>query len=63
MASNISKNMIFGSLGVAGLVAAACLLDMATGIPFARQMVFDILFLLASAVVGYLGWSALKDMA
>lgn len=63
MASNVGKNMIFGSLGVAGLVAAACLLDLATGIPFSRQMTFDILFLLAALVVGYLGWDAYKDMA
>ncbi|MDX1966855.1 MAG: hypothetical protein SFV23_06775 [Planctomycetaceae bacterium] len=63
MATNVTKNMIFASFGVAGLVAAACLLDMATGIPFARQMVFDILFLLAAAVVGYLAWDAYRDMA
>lgn len=63
MATNVTKNMIFASFGVAGLVAAACLLDMATGIPFARQMVFDILFLLAAAVVGYLAWDAYQDMA
>lgn len=63
MASNISKNMIYASLGAAGLVAAGCLLDMVTGIPFARQMTFDIFFLLGAAVVGYLGWDALKDMA
>jgi len=63
MASNASKNMIFASFGVSGLVAAASLLDMATGIPFARQMVFDILFLLAAAVVAYLAWDAYKDLA
>lgn len=63
MASNTSKNMIFASFGVAGVVAAACLLDMATGIPFARQMVFDILFLLGAAVVAYLAWDAYSDMA
>lgn len=63
MASNLNKQMIFGSFGVAGLVAAACLLDMATGIPFARQIVFDILFLIAAAVVGYLAWDAYKDLA
>ncbi len=63
MSSKMSKNMIFASFGVAGLVAAACLLDMATGIPFARQMTFDILFLIAAAVVGYLAWDAYKDMA
>ncbi len=63
MAANVGKNLIFGSFGVAGLVAAACLLDMATGIPFARSMTFDILFLLSAAVVGYLAWDAYKDMA
>lgn len=63
MASNLPKNMIFASFGVAGLVAAVCLLDMATGIPFTRQMTFDIIFLLAAAVVGYLAWDAYKDMA
>ena len=63
MASNASKNMIFASFGVAGLVALACLLDMVTGIPFARQMTFDIIFLLAAGVVGYLAWDAYKDMA
>jgi hypothetical protein len=62
MASNLNKQLIFGSFGVAGLVAAACLLDMLTGIPFARQIVFDILFLIAAAVVGYLAWDAYKDL-
>lgn len=63
MAANLSKRMIFASFGVAGLVAAACLLDMATGLPFARQMTFDILFLLSAAVVGYLAWDAYRDLA
>jgi hypothetical protein len=63
MGSNSAKNMIFGSFGVAGLVALGCLLDMVTGIPFARQMTFDILFLLAAGVVAYLAWDAYKDMA
>jgi hypothetical protein len=63
MASNLNKNMIFASFGAAGLVAAACLIDLLTGIPFARQMMFDILFLIAAAVVGYLAWDAYKDLA
>jgi hypothetical protein len=63
MAANQSKNLIFVSFGAAGIVGALCLLDMATGIPFARQMVFDILFLLSSAIVGYLAWDAYKDLA
>ncbi len=63
MAANQSKNLIFVSFGAAGIVGALCLLDLATGIPFARQMVFDILFLLSSAIVGYLAWDAYKDLA
>lgn len=63
MAANQSKNLIFVSFGAAGIVGALCLLDMATGIPFARQMVFYILFLLSSAIVGYLAWDAYKDLA
>lgn len=63
MAANQSKNLIYASFGAAGVVAALCLLDMATGIPFARQMLFDILFLVASAIVGYLAWDAYQDLA
>jgi hypothetical protein len=63
MASNHSKTMIQASFGVAGLVAALCLLDMLTGIFFARQMTFDILFLLSAAIVAYLAWDAYKDLA
>lgn len=63
MAANQSKNLIFVSFGAAGIVGALCLLDMATGIPFARQMVFDILFLISSAIVAYLAWDAYKDLA
>jgi hypothetical protein len=63
MAANQSKNLVYLSFGAAGVVGALCLLDMATGIPFARQMTFDILFLLSSAVVGYLAWDAYKDLA
>lgn len=63
MAANQSKNLIYMSFGAAGVVAALCLLDMATGLPFARQMVFDILFLLSAGVVAYLAWDAYKDLA
>jgi hypothetical protein len=63
MASNQAKNMIYFAFGAAGLVAAMCLLDLATGLLFARHFVFDILFLLSAAVVGYLAWDAYKDLA
>jgi lipopolysaccharide export LptBFGC system permease protein LptF len=63
MVSNLNKKLIYFSFGAAGFVAAMCLLDLATGILFARQMVFDILFLISAAVVGYLAWDAYKDLA
>jgi hypothetical protein len=63
MATNLNKRMIQFSFGAAGVVAALCLLDLATGIVFARQVAFDVLFLLSAAVVGYLAWDAYKDLA
>lgn len=62
-ASSLPKNLVMGSFAVAGLVAAAALLDMVAKIPFAGQITFDILFLLAALVVGYLAYDAYKDMA
>lgn len=57
------KRLVIGSMIVAGLVALAAILDMALGIPFARHMVLDILFLLSAALVGYLAWDAYRDLA
>ena len=64
MASNLPKNLVFGSFGAAGLVAVLAILDIATGsFPFAGSIVMDILFILSAAIVGYLAWDAYKDMA
>ena len=57
-----SKNIIFGSWGVAGLVAVLAILDMAMGIPFAGQMVMDIMFLIGAALVIYMGYDAYQDL-
>ena len=62
MASNLSKNMVFGSLGVAGFVAILAILDMILKIPFAGSTIMDVLFILSAGIVGYLGWDAYKDM-
>lgn len=62
MASNLPKNMVFGSFGAAGLVSVLAILDLVTKFPFAGSMVMDILFLLSAAIVGYLAWDAYKDM-
>lgn len=62
MASNINKQLVFGSFGAAGFVAVLCVVDMALGMPFNRSMMLDILFLVASAIVAYLAWDAYKDL-
>ncbi|MGL4553652.1 MAG: hypothetical protein ACRC33_21020 [Gemmataceae bacterium] len=59
----MEKWLCFGSMGVAGLLVLLFLLDIATGIPFGRaSVVVDVVGLLASGVVLYLGFDALKDL-
>ena len=60
MAGN-ARNVVFGSMGVAGLMALASILDMVLGIPFQGQMVLDIMFILAAGIVIYMGIDCLKD--
>jgi hypothetical protein len=56
------KNMIFGSMGVAGLVAALAILDLSLQIPFAGySLTLDILLLIASAIIGYLSWETYRE--
>ena len=62
MASNISKNLVFGSFGAAAIVALLSLMDLVMKVPFAGSMLMDILFLLSAGIVGYLCWDAYKDM-
>lgn len=59
--SNSSKYMIFGSMGASALVALAAILDIATGIPFRRQFLMDILFLIGAGIVIYMGWDTYQE--
>lgn len=54
--------MLFGSIAVAGLVALAALADIFTGSPFAGQTLFDVMFLLSAAIVGYMGWDTYREL-
>ena len=63
MASNFSKNLVLGSLAAAGIVALMALLDLVLQLPFAGSKLMDIMFLLSSAIVGYLGWDAYKGLS
>jgi hypothetical protein len=57
-----ARNMVFGSLGVAGLMGVAAILDLALGVPFGGQMVWDIMLILAAGLVIYMGINCLKDI-
>jgi hypothetical protein len=58
----MSKNMVVGSLAVAGLVLVMSILDLALKMPFGGQMVMDILYILGAGIVLYLGWDAIRDL-
>jgi hypothetical protein len=69
MAGN-ARGVVFGSIGAAGLMALAAVLDLVMKIPFQGQMLLDIMqgqmlldimFLLAAALVIYMGIDCLKD--
>jgi Asp/Glu/hydantoin racemase len=55
-----SRNIVVGSMGIAGLMALAAVLDMALGIPFQGQIAFDIMFLLGAGLTLYMGFDCLK---
>lgn len=57
-----SRNIVFGSMGVAGLMGVAAILDLALSAPFGGQMVWDIMLLLAAALVIYMGIDCLKEI-
>ncbi len=58
-----SRNMLIGSMAVAGLVALMTVLDMAMGMPFGGQKVLDIMFLLSAGLIGYMCFDTYKEMS
>ena len=60
----MEKWLCYGTLAVAALMALVFVADVAAGIPFGGDafMVGDILGLLASGIVAYLGFNALRDL-
>lgn len=58
----MEKWLCFGSMGVACLLLVVFLLDMVLGLPFGRAVAVDIVGLLASAVVLFLGFDAYRDL-
>jgi hypothetical protein len=64
----MEKWMCFAALGVAAVMLIVFLLDLLMGIPFGGSsgsnpfQIFDIFGILASLLVGYLGFNALRDV-
>jgi len=58
--SVIAQNVVYASLGIAGLIGLASLADMITGAPFGGQTTYDVLFLIAAAITAYMGIDCLK---
>ena len=64
----MEKYLCYGALGVAGLMGLLFLLDLAANVPFGGGfnggpfLIPDILGLLASGVVGFLGVNAMKEL-
>ncbi|HET6572938.1 MAG TPA: hypothetical protein VFG68_04995 [Fimbriiglobus sp.] len=60
----MEKYMCYGALGVAAVMFLLFLLDLLAGFPFGGGsfLLADILGLLASAVVAYLGFNASRDL-
>ena len=67
----MDKALCFGALGVGALMMLVFLLDLIIGQPFGGgggqkdgnpYKIADVLGLLASAVVAYLGWNASRDL-
>lgn len=56
--------MCYGALGVAALMLLLFVLDLVAGFPFGGGsfVAADILGILASAVVGFLGYNALQEV-
>jgi hypothetical protein len=62
--------MCYGALGIGVLMSLIFLLDLIVGFPFGRAggdtgnpfVVADVLGLLSSGIVAYLGWNAARDL-
>ncbi len=60
---SMEKWLCWGSLGVAGLMLLLFILDIAIAIPFGGlSKPIDILGIIASAMLAYLSFNALRDL-
>src|SRR5207248_8267519 len=61
-AVRMSKKLIFGSMAAAGVVALLSIVDLALKFPFGGySRTMDILYLLAAAIILYMGWESYRE--
>ena len=63
---DLPKRAVIASMVVAVVVAVAAIADMVVGVPFSgtsHTFMMDILFVVCSAIVGYLAWDAYRDLS
>lgn len=63
--SDAPKKMVIGSMVVAGVVALMAICDLLIQFPFGgseHTFLMDILFIVCSAILGYLAYDAYKDL-
>jgi putative Ca2+/H+ antiporter (TMEM165/GDT1 family) len=59
--NTLSKRVLYGSIGLAAAVVAASVVDILTGLLFARSMTMDICFLIGAGIVIYMAVDSLQD--
>jgi hypothetical protein len=59
--TSLPKRVLYASMGLAGIVAAACVLDFVGGWTFAGHYGMDIILLITAGIVIYLGIDALSE--
>jgi hypothetical protein len=60
----MEKGLCYGALGVAALMLLLFLLDIVAGFPFGGTpfVVVDVFGIIASGIVGYLAYNAIRDL-
>jgi general stress protein CsbA len=59
--TSLPKRVLYASIGLMAIVILASILDIATGWTFAQHWGMDVVFLIAGAIVIYLGIEALRE--
>jgi hypothetical protein len=58
----MEKWLCFGSMGVAALLLLLFILDIAVGLPYGGSVGVDVVGILATAIILYLGYDAMRDL-